>query len=44
MKNTPDSSKYMPAVSAFVGVGKEGRTLIGSWGYLNRKLTFVELL
>lgn len=27
-----------------VGVGKEGRSNVGSWGYLNRKLPFVELL
>ena len=27
-----------------VGVGKEGRTLIGPWGYLDRKLELIELL
>ena len=26
-----------------VCVGKEGRTLINLWGYLNRKLPFIEL-
>ena len=36
------SLKHMPTVPV-VGVRKEGRTLIGPWGYLNRKLTFVEL-
>ena len=34
--------KYVPTVP-IVGVGKEGRTLIGPWGYLNRKLLFIEL-
>ena len=32
----------MPTVPV-VGVWKEGRTSIGPWGYLNRKLPFVEL-
>ena len=32
----------MPTV-LIVGVGKEGRKLIGPWGYLNRKLPFIEL-
>ena len=36
------SLKYVPTVPV-VGVGKEGRTLIGPWGYLNRKLAFIEL-
>ena len=31
------SLKYVPPVP-IVGVEKEGRTLIGIWGYLNRKL------
>ena len=26
-----------------VDMGKEGRTLTGTWGYLNRKLPFIEL-
>ena len=33
---------YMPTVSVVV-VGKDGRILVGPWGYLNRKLPFVEL-
>ena len=37
------SLKYMPTVPVVVGVGKEGRTLIRPWGYLNRKLPFIEL-
>ena len=32
----------MPTVPV-VGVGKDGRTVIGAWGYLNRKLSFIEL-
>ena len=32
----------MPTVPV-VGVGKDGRTVIGPWGYLNRKLPFIEL-
>ena len=36
------SLKYVPTV-LIVGVGKEGRTLIGPWGYLNGKLPFIEL-
>ena len=36
------SLKHMPTVP-IVGMGKEGRTLIGPWGYLNRKLPFIEL-
>ena len=39
---TKPSLKYMPTVP-IVGMGKEGRTLIGTWGYLNRKLPFIEL-
>ena len=38
----PASLELMPTVP-IVGVGKEGRTLIGPWGYLNRKLPFIEL-
>ena len=34
--------KHMPTVP-IVGVGKMGRTLIGLWVYLNRKLPFIEL-
>ena len=36
------SLKYVPTVPV-VGVGKEGRTLVGPWGFLNRKLSFIEL-
>ena len=36
------SLKHMPTVT-IVGVGKEERTLIGAWGYLNWKLPFIEL-
>ena len=36
------SLKHMSTVPV-VGVGKEGRALIGPWGYLNRKLPFIEL-
>ena len=32
----------MPTVPV-VGVGKDGRKVIGPWGYLNRKLPFIEL-
>ena len=34
--------KHMPIVRV-VGVGKDGRIVIGPWGYLNRKLPFIEL-
>ena len=33
---------HMPTAPV-VGVGKDGRTVIGPWGYLNRKLPFIEL-
>ena len=33
---------YVPTVP-IVGMGKDGRILAGPWGYLNRKLSFVEL-
>ena len=33
---------HMPIVPV-VGVGKDGRTVIGPWDYLNRKLPFIEL-
>ena len=36
------SLKYVPTVP-IVGVGKGGPTSIGPWGYLNRKLPFIEL-
>ena len=36
------TSKHVPTVPV-AGVGKEGHTLIGPWGYLNRKLPFMEL-
>ena len=40
---TPTPSlKFVPTVPV-VAMEKEGRTLIGPWGYLNRKLPFVEL-
>lgn len=32
----------MPVV-LIVGMGKEGRTIIDPWGYLVRKLPFIEL-
>ena len=41
-ENTTPSLKYVPTV-AIAGMGKEGRTLIGPRGYLNRKLQFIEL-
>ena len=33
---------HMPIVPV-VGVGKDGRTVIGPWDCLNRKLSFIEL-
>ena len=36
------SCLHMPTVPV-MGVGKEGRTVIGPWGYLNKKLPFIEL-
>ena len=34
------SLKHMPTVPVVV-VGNEGRVLIGAWGYLIRKLSFI---
>ena len=44
MKNNAVSLVFthMPTVPV-VGVRKDGRTVIGPWGYLNRKLPFIEL-
>ena len=39
---TLPSLKHVPTVP-IVGVGKKGRTLIGPWAYLSRKLPFIEL-
>ena len=33
---------HMPIVPV-AGVGKDGRTVIGPWDHLNRKLPFIEL-
>ena len=34
--------RHTPTVQV-LSVGKEGCTIIGPWGYLNRKLPFIEL-
>ena len=41
-RGSAGSFMHMPIVPV-VGVGKDGRTVVGPWGYLNRKLPFIEL-